>query len=134
MIFQQCGLFGTWYKAKKEEEKAANDSDQPDEGEFLFHTRTIPPIPGIFPEPGNPELTGFQTSAAAEKEREAAQLEKEAQLEIEAKVEVETDRYVFQEQASSAPLDRTSPLRLEDLTFDPHKGVDEDYEGPETEI
>jgi len=39
-----------------------------------------------------------------------------------------------QEQASSAPLDRTSPLRLEDLTFDPHKGVDEDYEGPETEI
>ena len=41
-------------------------------------------------------------------------------------------------QATSTPLDsfkKTSPEPYpEDLTFDPHKGVDEDYEGPETEI
>jgi len=41
-------------------------------------------------------------------------------------------------QATSTPFDsfkKTSPEPYpEDLTFDPHKGVDEDYEGPETEI
>jgi len=125
-------LFRTWYKVKKEE-NAPEGTDTADNDDFLFRGRTIPPIPGIFPEPGNPELVSYYpkgtSSAAAEKAREAAEAEKEAEAEAE---RLEMMRL---SKAQADSFKKTSPEPYpEDLTYDPHKGVDEDYEGPETEI
>ena len=79
-------MFRTWYKVKKEE-TAPEGTDTADNGDFIFRERTIPPIPGVHFEPGNPELVSYYpkgtSSAAAEKAREAAEAEKEAEAEAE---------------------------------------------------
>lgn len=136
------GVFRRWYKVKKEEE--IYGPDQPDTG---LRQRTIPPIPGVTRSQGTPELLSYEqgdmSAAAREKEAEAEmeeELEKERERERERELQLHMELAQFTSTPKAKDLDsKPSPSppsekELQEYKYDPSKGIEDGYEGPETEI
>ena len=65
--------------------------DQPDDGdsEFVYHRRTIPPIPGVTQGRSSPTLVAYRRERERENERDMVDKEKEAAEETKKEIELQ---------------------------------------------
>ena len=65
--------------------------DQPDDGdsEFVYHRRTIPPIPGVTQGRSSPTLVAYRRERESENERYTVDKKKEAEEETKKEIELQ---------------------------------------------
>lgn len=136
IVLACLGLFRQWHKHRKEFDLQEAEEETDDQNDFVYRTRTVPPIPGVN-DGGGAVAVSYKSKEEEEKERKAREKEAEAEKELQQQLQLQASMVNMPSKSLSvSPSNR--PLNIMDddldLNFDPHEGVDEDEEGGETEL